>query len=204
MRLKAWGGILAMAAMLAGAAPAAAQFSDSYNFLKAIRDKDGQKVTEFLQGGGGATIINTKDITTGESAVHIVIKRRDDTWLRFLLEQGANPNIRDKNGNTPLVACAQIGFAEGLAALIAKRADVNLPNDQGETPLIVAVQRRDLIAVRLLLEARADANRADHIAGLSARDYAARDPRAAPILRAIDDAAKTTKPAPAKVSGPGL
>lgn len=204
MRWSAWSGVLAAVVMLASAAPSAAQFSDSYNFLKAVRDKDGQKVTEALQGGGGATIINTKDITTGESAVHIVIKRRDDTWLRYLLGEGANPNIRDKKGNTPLIACAHIGFAEGMNALIANRADVNLANDQGETPLIIAVQRRDLVAVRLLLEAKADPNRSDFIAGMSARDYAERDTRAAAILRAIDDAAKGDKPAAAKISGPGL
>lgn len=204
MRLKGWTGALAAAAVLAVSVPAGAQFSDSYNFLKAVRDKDGQKVTELLQGGGASTLVNTKDYSSGESAVHIVIKRRDDTWLRFMLGNGANPNIRDKEGNTPLILCAQLGFAEGVTTLIGAKADVNLPNDRGETPLIVAVQRRDIVVVRQLLDARADPNRADHIAGLSARDYAERDTRAAAILRAIDDAAKAAKPAPAKISGPGL
>ena len=193
-----------MAAMLTAAIPAAAQFSDSYNFLKAIRDKDAEKVTQFIQGNG-ATLVNTRDFTSGEGAIHIVIKRRDDIWLRFLLGNGANPNLRDKAGNPPLALCAQIGFSEGVDSLLERRPDVNLANDQGETPLIIAVQRRDIVIVKQLLAAGADAKKADHIAGMSARDYAARDTRSTAILRAIDDAAKTAKPATAaKVAGPGL
>lgn len=189
--------------LLAVATMAPAQFSDSYNFLKAIRDRDGQKVTEFIDSPAGSTLINTKDYSAGEGAVHIVVKRRDDMWLRFLLAKGANPNIRDKNGNTPLIICAQIGFPEGIDILIGSKADVNLSNDSGETPLIIAVQRRDTNLVRMLLGAGADSRRPDHIAGLSAHDYAARDARSTQILRMIEDAEKVVKPKP-KVAGPGL
>lgn len=184
------------------AVPAAAQFSDSYNFLKAVRDKDGQKVTEMVDGKN-ATIINTKDYSTGEGALHIVVKRRDELWIGFMLGKGANPNIRDKQGNTPLMAAAQLGFPEGEAKLIEWKADVNLANGQGETPLIAAVQRRDIVSVRILLAAGANPSISDHLAGMSARDYAERDPRASAILKLIDEAAKSSKPA-AKPAGPGL
>ena len=197
-----WG--LAMTAMLLSmATPAAAQFSDSYNFLKAIKDRDGAKVTEFIDSAAGSTLINTKDYTAGEGALHIVVKRRDDMWLRFLLAKGANPNIRDKAGNSPLILSAQLGFPEGIDVLIGSRADVNLANDSGETALIIAVQRRDVAVVRQLLAAGADTKRPDHIAGLSAHDYAARDTRSTAILRLIEDAEKVVKPKP-KLSGPGL
>ncbi len=197
-----WG--MAMSAFLLSlAAPAAAQFSDSYNFLKAIKDRDGAKVTEFIDSPAGSTLINTKDYTAGEGALHIVVKRRDDMWLRFLLAKGANPNIRDKAGNTPLIICAQLGFPEGIDILTGSRADVNLGNDSGETPLIIAVQRRDTTAVRMLLAAGADTRRPDHIAGLSAHDYAARDTRSTAILRMVEEAEKVAKPKP-KISGPGL
>lgn len=184
-------------------ASAPAQFSDSYNFLKAVKDKDGNKVTELLQGAGASTMINTKDYDNGDGALHIVAKRRDDLWLRFLLGKGANPNIRDKEGNSPLLIASRIAFPEGVAALIAGKADVNLANARGETPLIISVQLRDVVSIRLLLAAGADPNKTDHIAGMSARDYAARDTRSAAILKLIDEAAKATKPA-AKVAGPGL
>jgi len=193
---------LAATLALALAVPAAAQFSDSYNFLKAVRDRDGEKVQQFL-GGDKSSIVNTRDYGTGEGALAIVVKRRDDLYLRFLLAKGANPDIRDNSGNTALMLCAQLGFPEGTTALIEGGANVNLPNNSGETPLIVAVQRRDIVNVRLLLAAGANPKIVDHIAGMSARDYAARDTRSSAILKMIDDSANT-KTLKAPVQGPGL
>jgi ankyrin repeat protein len=195
----------ALFAMIAAlfAVPALAQFSDSYNFLKAVRDRDGAKVTEFLNGQG-STIVNTRDYTSGESALHIVVKRRDDLWTRFLLSKGANPDIRDSAGNTPLIVASQLGFPEGAAALIEGKANLNATNSSGETALIVSVQRRDIVSVRLLLAAGANPKIADHIAGMTARDYAERDARASTILKLIDDAAKAKPVAKSQVSGPGL
>lgn len=192
--------IAAIAALLA-ITPAAAQFSDSYKFLKAVRDGDAAKVTEALDVPG-STLINTKDYNNGEGVLHIVVKRRDSTWLGFLLGKGAQPDLRDGQGNTPLILASQLGFAEGVQLLLARQAQVNLENARGETPLIFAVQNRDLATTRLLLAAGANATRPDRIAGKSARDYAAEDRRAAPILKAIDEA-KAPKPA-AQISGPRL
>lgn len=194
--------VSAVSAMLL-AAPATAQFSDSYNFLKAVRDRDGAKVTETLNGQT-STIVNTRDYNSGESALHIVIKRRDDIWTRFLLAKGANPDIRDNAGNTPLIVAAQIGFPEGTTALIDGKANVNAANNSGETPLIVAVQRRDMLNVRLLLAAGANSKTADHIAGMSARDYAERDARSSAILKIIDEADKAKPPSKAQIAGPKL
>jgi hypothetical protein len=56
----------------------------------------------------------------------------------------------------------------------------------------------------LLLAGGANAKIADHIAGMSARDYAERDARAAAILKLIDDAAKAKPAGNAPVAGPGL
>jgi uncharacterized protein len=178
---------------------ASAQFSDSYNFLKAVRERDGQKVTDFInKPGSGAVIINTRDSATGEGALHIVTKRRDVTWLSFLLAKGANPNQRDGGGNTALMIAAQLGFAEGLALLIDRKAQVDLANNSGETPLIRAVQNRDIATVRTLLTAGANPNKADTASGLTARQYAERDMRSGAIVKAIDEA----KPKPKASFGP--
>ncbi len=198
--LRRWLAVAFASALLA--TPATAQFSDSYNFLKAVRDKDGGKVTEML-GGSNPTLVNTRDVTTGEGGLHVVVKRRDDQWTRFLLAKGANPNARDRSGNTPLMIAAQLGFPEGIVSLIQGKADVNLANDRGETPLIAAVQRRDLVSARILLGAGADPDKADHQAGMSARDYAARDPRAGVLLRLIEDTPKQSA-RKAEAAGPRL
>lgn len=179
----------AMVAAIAAPVAVQAQFSESYNFLKAVRDADGEKVTSILnKPGSGSVIINTRDGSTGETAVHIVTKRRDIAWLSFLLAKGANPNVRDAGGNTPLMLATALSFQEGMSLLIDRNANVDLADSSGGTPLIRAVQNRDLVSVRALLTAGANPNKADTSSGLSARQHAERDPRAGAILAAINDA----------------
>lgn len=182
------------------AGPAAAQFSDSYKYIKAVRDRDGDAVTKVIDHAG-STLVNIRG-DDGDGALHIVVKRRDTTWLAFLLSKGAKPDLRNTQGNTPLGLAAQVGFSEGAALLIDSGANVNSQNNQGETPLILAVQSRDLPTVRLLLTSGANPALTDRVAGLTAHDYAARDRRSAAILKMIDE----TKPAKPKgpVQGPRL
>lgn len=153
------------------ATPVAAQmFSEGYEFLKAVKDRDGDAATEALNQPG-TTIVNTRDLTTGETALHIVTARRDVLWIRFLTQRGANPNIRDKKGVSPLQMAVTLGFTDGVEALIKAGAEVEVTDGAGETPLIAAVHRRDAGLVRLLLEKGANPDRADN-SGRSARDYA--------------------------------
>ena len=168
-------------------APAQAQFSESYKFLEAVRKRDGDKVNDILSEPG-TTIINTRDVTTGESPLHIVTARRDLTWMTYLIQKGANVNARDRNGQTPLVLASNLGFVEGVELLVGKQARVDEPNDAGETPLISAVHRRHIELMRILLKAGANPDRADN-SGRSARDYAKLDGRSA-LLAEIDANAK--------------
>lgn len=190
---------LATALLLGVSAPVAAQrFSEGYTFLKAVRDADGNKVTEILEKPG-ASIINTRDTTSGEGALHIVARRSDAMYLRFLLAKGANANMGDSRGETPLNIAVMQNFREGVEILLASGADVNLGNSSGETPLIRAVQLRNLEVARLLLEKGADPDKNDVVAGLSARDYAKRDTRSPALAKLLTDAPKAKARA---VSGP--
>ena len=192
---------VAVVALAAGliVAPATAQFSGSYNFLKSVKDADGEKATKAIDQPG-TTIINTRD-DKGEGALDIVVKRRDATWLGFLLGKGAEPNIKDNDGNTPLIFATQLGWAEGVRILLIANANINLGNSRGETPLIFSIHNRDMVMARLLLANGANPRQADRIAGKSARDYAAEDPRAAAMLKVIDEVAPKPK---ANVQGPRL
>jgi len=198
MRKKIAIGLVIFVSAMAVSGPAVAQFSESYNFLKAVRDRDGGKATEIVSKPGSVTI-NTRDDKSGESALHIVTKGRDFGWMNFLLARGAKPDQRDNSGNTALLFATQLGFVEGAQLLIKNRASVDLPNSAGETPLIRAVQLRNSAMVQLLMASGANPKKADTIAGLSARDYAERDQRAAAILKILSE----TKPGtPAKSFGP--
>lgn len=185
---------LALMTALALLLPVAAhaQFSDSYTFLKAVRERDGDKATQMLNEPG-STIVNTKDITSGETALHIVTARRDLTWMGFLLQRGANPNARDKDGVTPLMLATNLRFVDGVETLLSRKAQVDATNNSGETALIRAVQLRDLAMVRLLLKNGANPDKQDTIAGQSARDYANGDFRNPQILEAITASDKDRK-----------
>jgi ankyrin repeat protein len=191
----------ATAALSALAAPAAAQIqgaAEGYNFLKAVRDADGDKAQQALQGHTPG-LVNYRD-SDGSTPLTVTIARSDETWTAFLLRQGADPNLPGKGGDTPLIFAARVGFDEAVEWLLEVGAKVDNTNRSGETPLIVAVQQRQPRIAQMLLQAGADPDKADHAAGYSARDYAKRDPRARDILALIEakskaQPAKTDKPA---------
>ncbi|MFO6447985.1 ankyrin repeat domain-containing protein [Erythrobacter sp. NE805] len=150
--------------------PAAAQFqSEGYKFLEAVKDRKGDEATALLDKPG-TQIVNTRDITSGDTGLHIVVARNDALWIRFLLQRGADPNIRNKKGVTPLQLATALGFTEGVTALLKGGANVNIADQTGETPLITAVHARKPDLVRTLLAQGADPDRTDN-SGRSARDY---------------------------------
>ena len=190
----------AIALILPGAA-GAQMMSESYKFLAAVRKSDGEAVTRFVEAPG-TTLINTRDRTTGETALLITIGRRDVTYMRYLLGHGARTDIAANDGRTPLMLAVEKRFAEGVEALLSSGANVNQANGKGETPLMRAVQMQDVATVRQLIAAGADPRKGDSLTGMSARDYAERDARIPGMLEALDQA----KPAAAAkpVQGPSF
>lgn len=182
------------------AVPAAAQFSDSYNFLKAVREKNGAKAKEIMDKPGANTIVNTRDNDTGETGLHIATKRSDSQWLAFLLQEGANANARDREGNTALMIATQIRWTDGVRILTSIKAQIDAQNRLGETALLKAVQNRDSFTAKLLLDAGANPDLTDN-SGASPRRLADEDPRATAVARLLKDIpVRAAKP----VQGPSL
>ena len=195
---KGHGRAIFAAIFLSLAAPVLAQgYSDSFSFLKAVRERDGAKVQTLLSAPG-SVVINARGRGDGEGALHLMVRDRDLSWLNFFLSRGARPDIQNNQGETPLTLAAQLGWLDGVQVLLARRASVDLPNNRGETALILAVQKRDLSMVRVLLDRGANPKRTDSVAGYSAIDYARQDSRSAAILKALE----TPKAPPRQVYGP--
>ena len=187
--------LASLVAMLA-LQPAAAQLgSEGYQFLKAVDDRDGDKATEMLNKPG-TQIINTRDITSGDTGLHLVVRRNDTLWVRFLLQRGANPNIRNNAGVTPLQLATTLNMVEAVEVLIDKGAQVNVADQTGETPLMAAAHQRNIEIFRKLLEKGADPDRNDN-SGRSARDYVNLMTGNSLLLRelATADAARAGNPA---------
>ena len=190
----------ALAAMTITVPATAQRMSDSYEFLKAVKDANGNKVTEMLDKPG-STIVNTREADSGDTALHIVTRRGDGNYVRFLTSRGASVNAQDARGNTPLLLAVNGNCQDCIDTLLARRANVNLGNASGETPLIRAVQLRNLALAEQLLKAGANPDQADRVAGMTARDYAKVDNRSPQLTKLLTDAPKASTRG---VSGPRL
>ncbi|KAK3268085.1 hypothetical protein CYMTET_23390, partial [Cymbomonas tetramitiformis] len=68
-----------------------------------------------------------------------------------LIAAGADPNLQDPSGRTPLVMAEFCGFV--ARALLDGGADPQLPDARGMTPMRRALENRDGLVIRPLLEA---------------------------------------------------
>jgi len=74
-----------------------------------------------------------------------------------LVGHGANPNVRDADGNTPLHLAAASGYPnEGgwcVEALLKAGADVHAKNNAGLTPLDIAKKGKNSVVIKMLTDA---------------------------------------------------
>lgn len=59
--------------------------------------------------------------------------------VKMLLDHGAEPNVREQGGFTPLHAAAQNGDVETIRALLLGGADLTLKSEDGKTALDIAM-----------------------------------------------------------------
>ncbi|MDX5436223.1 MAG: ankyrin repeat domain-containing protein [Pontibacter sp.] len=141
------------------------------------------KATRLLLASGAD--VNAQD-AQGKTALHYVVSSsriRSESYeleqvqlLDTLLTAGANPNIKDKDGNTVLAQALQatigqhIGIME-LEKLLQSGADPNLQNNEGKTPLMMACEIDSNFEIILaLLQAGTDVTLLDNN-GKAAIDY---------------------------------
>ena len=81
--------------------------------------------------------------------------------------------MRNKFGNTALIAAVKSGNENCVKRLIQAGADVNL-SASGITPLHIALDESDELCAKLLIESGADVNKADYF-GMTSLMYAVRN-----------------------------
>lgn len=95
--------------------------------------------------------LNEQD-KNGETLLHFCVRNQcginiNETGLggeviKFLIEKhGANPNIQNKDGNTPLHLAS---YKEATTVLVGKMADLDITNNAGNTPLSETILRFSL------------------------------------------------------------
>lgn len=91
------------------------------------------------------------------SLLRIAITNRDIACIRLLLLFGADPNLKDKDGSTPLFAAVKEFFIEAAQLLLKYGADPNASSaPSGETPLATAIADARATFAHLLLKHGAD------------------------------------------------
>lgn len=116
----------------------------------------------FRKSGELDTVLQELGAQSPEEQLCFAVVRGDEAEVKRLLQEGADPNGKDRFGGSALEGAADGGFTEIVRLLVRKGADVNSRGTLGGTPLILAAAKGHLEVARFLLESKADVNaRAD-------------------------------------------
>ena len=109
--------------------------SENNALCDAVRSRDLRAVKEQLANG---VDINAGDSEFGVTPLAWAALLDDMEIAKFLIEKGADINMKNRDGSTPLHSAAFLGCAEIAELLIQNGADVNPKNYRDETPLDVS------------------------------------------------------------------
>ena len=133
---------IVLAVLSSGQAGAVSDDEDRL-FRFASHDKDNGTVRQLLAEGVSPNVPAAFD---GRTAVHSAAKDGAAKNLAAMLQAGGNPNVQDRDGNTPLHLASRGSYAGGFSdhpaavrVLLQHGADLHRTNNSGETPLHVAV-----------------------------------------------------------------
>ncbi|KAF5977370.1 ankyrin protein/unc44 [Fusarium bulbicola] len=103
----------------------------------------------------------------GLTLLHCACEGGDVSTVSYLLGQGLDPNIKNKDGGiTPLQIACQFGHAQIIESLLKKDVDPNGADEYGLTPLHLATKWQQPTSVRSLLggpeDKTIDITAADH------------------------------------------
>ena len=88
----------------------------------------------------GADVHATAQNAMRVQALHAAVAGRSVDSVRLLLDGGADPNVRQHGGWTPLMGAAAHGDDEIVDLLLAHGADAAAANDEGRTPAGLAAE----------------------------------------------------------------
>jgi ankyrin repeat protein len=104
------------------------------------------------------SLINRVGIDTRSTAVHTAILFGKYDILKLLIENGADINAKDNQGNSPIHGAIENNEIHILRLLIEKGADINAKNNLGQSPLHLAVELDNFNCAQVLILSRVDIN----------------------------------------------
>lgn len=115
-------------------------------------------IAEMLLDAGADA--NYKPYVTEESALCLAIEQKNASLTKKLIQNGANTNVTDDNGWTPLAYAVKRGNIHLVKLLLEHGADTNMiiPDASCPTPLFIATSHDNLFIMQSLINAGADVN----------------------------------------------
>ena len=107
--------------------------------------------------GTGASAQQPSANSAGDGGFNGAARNGNVALLKAFLKQ-ESPDLRDKDGRTPLMDAVGAGQLRAIHILLAAGANVNARANDGRTPLIEAAVRGRPKSARLLIAAHADLN----------------------------------------------
>ncbi|XP_071084970.1 serine/threonine-protein phosphatase 6 regulatory ankyrin repeat subunit A-like [Haliotis cracherodii] len=117
-----------------------------------------RKIYSCVRGG----ITKLRCETTLTTPLHAAATNSHGYIVKYLLGNGADPNLQDSSAETPLHTAAKAGATECLLLLLQAKALVEIEDAWGRTPLLKAVVYNRPKCVYWLLDAGAKTNVLDH------------------------------------------
>jgi hypothetical protein len=89
----------------------------------------------------------------GQSVLHKAIQAKKLNSVKFLISKGADVNLQDSNGNSPLhLLSSDVGNLEIIKILLENKANFELKNNNGETALMKAISANNTEVVKIISE----------------------------------------------------
>lgn len=129
--------------------------ADGPSLMAAVAAEDVARIRELL--GRGAHV-NFQEPKWGWSPLHSAVQRDQPDIVELLLQHGADPGLRKRNGATPLIVAGLQGNVRVLQLLLARGADVNECDAHGFTALMEAAGNGRVEALRFLHQRGARVN----------------------------------------------
>jgi len=88
--------------------------------------------------------------------LHFAIEKKDLGGIKYLIEHGANPNMKNYKGETSLHLAAISSDLQTIKYLIQNRAKINEKTENGETPIFYAAGYNNLNIVKYFVKLNSD------------------------------------------------
>ncbi len=125
------------------------------NLLKAVEEKNIQETENLINKGAN---VNIKDYNSGDTPLHIAVRKGAIEIVKILLKKGANINAKDNEGYAPIHSAVLWKNKDMILLLIKYKCNINARGEFNYTPLHFIAKRDNIELATLLIENGANVN----------------------------------------------